>query len=825
MNLRKITSFTTLVLILTTSAFGQFTLKGKVTNTYQEPLRYVSVSIKELRLSTQTDAEGKYSFTVDEGKYDVAFTNVGYKPQLITLVVKDKDVEQNIILEPNKTNNEDVKVFAIRKDRWSEIMKNVIRNKDNYLNATSTFSCNVYIRATQENEKTVFKKRKDNDSIKPEEIAANNTEKIASMSMAEVVMQLDKGLPNKIKETRNGVKKRGNTDDLFYLSTTEGEFSLYQNLIKVPALTDIPMLSPISNAGLNAYNFKTIRLRKRGGRKFYTITFTPVKAGNALIEGEMEIMDSLWVVTEARYSFPNYLLNNYDYFAVEQTYDTLDTKMFMLNRQDLTYVSKLGKTKATGKTLALFSKYTIDPTFSKKYFSNELSATTDEAYNQDSTFWEQVRQEPLSAEQLQFIRYNDSIQRAHSTQSYMDSVDKSFNRITFSKIFLNGQGYYQRSKDRSIFIGPLLGIVQPFQFGGTRIKIDWDYHKTYGSRKSETIWGNIHYGFRNADLKGEIKVRKLYNTFKRGAYELNASRDFASLFNGGSWTDQLRRSGIYLKDDIGASHEIELLNGLYMTNRVEMSFRSSAADYKINTDSITKLWGLVKLDPQDRPISFAAYQAFFNTISLSYTPQQKYIREPREKVILGSKWPTFTATWRKGIPKFLGSQIDYDYVEFKINQTINAGLFGVSQYNFTYGSFLNKKQLKEPDYKFIRQRDRLVFLNPTNTFQGIDSSFPVFDKFYELHYVHNFKGSLINRIPFVKKWRIQEVVGMGFLYVPERNLRYFESFVGLEKTFKMFRDRYKIGTYIVFSEANKFKNPIQLKISFEKFNRRRNSWY
>ena len=824
----KITTILVLLIVLQlyTKAFTQNILTGTVKNTYLEPLRYVNVSIKELKLNTQTDAQGNYTFTLDPGKYDIVYTNVGYKPQLITLVISQSTQTQNIILEPNKRAEEEVKVFAIKKDRWAEIMKNVIRNKDNYLSATGTYSCNVYIRASQENEKTVFKKRKETtDTIATETPVINNAEKIQNMSLAEVVMKVDKSEPNKIKETRNGVKKRGNTDDLFYLTTTDGDFSLYQNLIKIPSLTDIPMLSPVSNAGLNAYNFKTIRLRKKGGRKYYTIQFTPVKAGNALIVGEMDIMDSLWVITSASYSFPNYLLRNYDYFGVEQTYDTTDTKIYMLTRQDLTYVNKTGNTKATGKTLAIYNQYIMDPTFSKKYFNNELSATSYEAYNQDSSFWDQVRQEPLSSEQLQFIRYNDSIQRAHSTVAFTDSVDKEFNRITFTKVVLNGQGFYQRKKERSIFVGALVGLVQPFQFAGTRLKFDWDYNKTYGSQKQEAVWGNISYGFKNSDFKGDIKVRKLYNPFSRGAYEVDVSRQFASLFAGGSWTDQLKRSGIYEKDDIGVSHELELLNGLYLTNRVEISFRSSADKYKLNTDSISKFGGLIKLNPQDKPFSFAAYQALFNTISLSYTPQQKYIREPRQKLILGSKWPTFTATWRKGIPNILGSAIDYDYIEAKVTQQINAGLFGVTQYNITYGNFINKTDLREPDYKYIRQKDALIFLNPTNFFQGIKESFPVFNQFYEVHIVHNFKGSIINRLNFVKKLKLQEVVGGGYLYVPERKLQYAELFVGLEKNFKMFRDRYKIGAYTVFSQANQYNNPVSVKVSFEKFNKHKTNWY
>jgi hypothetical protein len=812
-----------LLLFLVLKSNAQYTLSGTVKNTSLEPLQYVSVSIKELRLNTTTGKDGKFSFNVDEGKYDLVITMTGFKPQLLTLVVNAKDVIQNVILEENRAQGENVQVIAVRKDKWREIMNNLIRSKENYLGATSTYTCDVYIRASEENEKTVFKKRKEDDSTNQK--TEGPTKENNLMSLGEIVLKLDKTEPDKIKEIRTGVKIRGNVDNLFYTRTTEGNFSIYQNLIKIPALTDIPMLSPISNAGLNAYQFKTIRQRKKNGRRIYTIKFTPVKSGNALIEGEIDVMDSLWVVTEARYNFPNYLLDQYDFFGVEQVYDSTETGMYLLHKQDLTYVSKLGKKVSTGKTLAVFSNYNIDPTFNKKYFNNELSVTMDNAYEQDSLFWENVRQEPLSAEQLAFIKYNDSVSRAHNTKQYLDSVDKAFNKVTLGKILLKGQGFYSRAKQRSLYIGPISSIVQPFQFAGTRLELQYNYFKVYPSQKQESIWGNISYGFKNSDLKGEVKIRKLYQTFKRAAYEINVSRNFSSLFSNGSWQDQLKRSGIYEKDDIGIQHEIELVNGLYIFNRAEMSFRRNASRYKINTDSMDLFWGLYKIRPSDTPFVFPAYQGLYNSITLQYTPQQKYIREPREKIILGSKYPTFSVTWRKGIPNLFGSIVDYDFLEYKVDQKLNLKLFGVTQYNFTSGKFINRKNLVEPDFKFIRQGDKFVFLNPNNTFQAMDSSFAVFNRYFEFHLAHNFNGFLINRIPFMKKLRLNELVGGGFFYSKEKNLRYFETFAGLEKVIKLFNERYKVGVYGVFTYSNQFKTVPQLKVSFNRFNRTKANWF
>lgn len=125
----------------------------------------------------------------------------------------------------------------------------------------------------------------------------------------------------------------------------------------------------------------------------------------------------------------------------------------------------------------------------------------------------------------------------------------------------------------------------------------------------------------------------------------------------------------------------------------------------------------------------------------------------------------------------------------------------------------------------MRRGDPFLFSNPTKSFQALDSSFPIFKRFYEGHYLHQFHGAVLNKIPVLKKLNLLEVAGGGILYVPERNLKYAEAFVGIEKVLRFWRERYKVGVYAVGSVANQFKNPFQIKIGIEQFNRKKNSWY
>ncbi|HEX8331023.1 MAG TPA: hypothetical protein VF622_00305, partial [Segetibacter sp.] len=64
--------------------------------------------------------------------------------------------------------------------------------------------------------------------------------------------------------------------------------------------------------------------------------------------------------------------------------------------------------------------------------------------------------------------------------------------------------------------------------------------------------------------------------------------------------------------------------------------------------------------------------------------------------------------------------------------------------------------------------------------------------------------------------------------VPERNLRYAETFVGIERAFKWPFDvasKFKVGLYVVGAVANQYNNPVTFKIGVTSWDKIRNKWY
>ena len=112
-----------LLLIITTSADAQFTLKGKVTDKKLEPLAFATIQVKELPGATLTKEDGSFRLKLEEGSYEIVFSMVGYKTQKIVITMTT-DYVQNIIMEEDEGKVlQNIEVKGRSKDHAEEIIK------------------------------------------------------------------------------------------------------------------------------------------------------------------------------------------------------------------------------------------------------------------------------------------------------------------------------------------------------------------------------------------------------------------------------------------------------------------------------------------------------------------------------------------------------------------------------------------------------------------------------------------------------------------------------------------------------------------------------
>src|SRR5690349_7579745 len=154
-----------LFFIAFTTKAQTFKVYGKVTDNKLEPLAFANIQIKEQQSGVMTKEDGSYEMNLELGQYTLVITMIGYKTQVINLVL-NKNWEQNIILEENEEEStmEDVVIRYKVKDRSEEIMRNVIRNKDAIVSAAGPYSAKLYIKAIQQDSATRKRDRSKTDS-------------------------------------------------------------------------------------------------------------------------------------------------------------------------------------------------------------------------------------------------------------------------------------------------------------------------------------------------------------------------------------------------------------------------------------------------------------------------------------------------------------------------------------------------------------------------------------------------------------------------------------------------------------------------------------
>lgn len=810
------------------SAIAQQLLKGHITDEMGQPIPSAKVFVKnQAELRTLADVEGYYEMWLFPDEYFLVFSATGFDDREAYVTITDKTEIKDIQLFPQKIQDiEDISVSAKKSNPGRDIMLEVVKKRDQISQWERPHIVDVYIKASEKiDRKEKDKKKKDEEDENNDKIddpfaeQRKEDEKLANgMNLIEVNLVRNFGGGTKVKEVRTGFEQRGsNRNNLYYTTTVKSNFNFFQNLLYLNDLHQTPVSSPISGPGILSYKYRLEEQYEENGYKIHKIKIIPRSTATTTLSGYIWVIDSLWLVQKLDLEMEKGNLLIYDYFRIQQTYSHPGDTICLLTEQKLEYGVKYPDEESNGSTIATFSNYNFQPDFPPKFFNNELAATEQEAYEKDSTYWKEARKVELTPEEREYILVRDSIQDHHNRKEYLDSIDAIFNKVTFLKVLWWGIDHRNRAKKVQWTFNSIAGTARPIYIAGPRVSPGFFYFKKWENQRMLDSYSEVSYGFLNQDIKGSTNWDYRYNPYHFGTISAGFSHDFDVIRGYDAITQIYKRNNFIEATQLKIGHEYELFNGFYFESSFTMSERRSLEGYKF-------LNGIDSILPNDDPTKFQTYQAFIGDFTIKYIPQQKFMREPYRKVVLGSKWPTFYLSYEKGIPKIFGSDVNHDYLSGGILQTFKIGTFGTSSYHIRTGVFLNTKQLKDADRKFQRRSDPIWFSNPLYSFQGLDTLLPTQKIYYEAHFVHHDNGAIINKIPFMKKTRIGLVFGGGAMYLPEFDYQHYELLAGLERNFKFSKRRLRIGVYGVISDGNKRPFAATYKVSFAILNNRNLKW-
>lgn len=802
-------------------------ISGYVQNENNEPIPFVNIFVQELNSGTSTDENGYYFLNLEIGDYEIVISALGYETRSKNIIIGDDPLVENIWLQSSNVELNEIVVKASKRDPAYQIIQKVIANKKKFLKQVQSSRSVVYIKAIEELDQKMKQKAAkevvslEGEAMDPFEVKNKEDQALlGKLNMIEMQLTLNYQYPGQYKEERTAYKAYGSKSGLFMPTFGETDFNFYHNLVYLKGITEVPIISPISKTAILSYKFKLIEAIPKNGQLVYKIKVTPRKAGNSTCSGYIYINDQIWNINRLDLSFQKGALKFYDAFQLKQNYQKIDSVLWIVNRQEFIYKTKLGRSKTyRGSTVVKYSNFENNYPFPEKFFGNELAITTKEAYERDSSYWKNTRPEPLTKEQQKMVYIRDSIEAVKNSKVYLDSIEADFNKITFGEVIFHGMGFRNHLKKQNIFVSSLANLIEFELIGGLRLGPYLSYFRRFESEKVLFTSGSFNIGLKNQDIQGHSNTFFRYDPFKLADINLRIGRSFHSINSFDAYLNQLKTSNYILNDRVDISHRIELLNGFYFFARADFSDRKSVEGYDSKT--FINDW----INDDSSPIAFENYQSFITDLRLIYTPKQKYMTEPNRKVVLGSDFPTFSIRYKKGWDGPFSSDIDFDYVDFNIEQDLILGMFGNSKYNIKAGKFFNTRDLRYVDLKRFRQSDPYLYSDPLQSFQLLDTSLIARNWFFEVHHIHHFNGALVNNIPLVKKLRVRVVAGGGFLWIKESAYRHEEIFAGLERVFKIGkRRRLRLGVYGVLSESNYSGLNTGLKFSFDIIDTWKKDW-
>ncbi|PPK86464.1 carboxypeptidase-like protein [Neolewinella xylanilytica] len=794
-------------------------VRGVVRNEFDEPVPFANVFVRQTGSGTVTGDAGEYelNFRID-GEYELTFSSLGYESRTITLVVRLEPQTYDVRLLTSGVELEQITVSAAGRDPAYAIIREMIARKDANAGSIGSYQTEVYVKAVEKVEDLGGKVSPQLETTAPAPPSPFSDlpsvapgELLDRLNMVEMKLILSHALPRHYKEERIAYESYGDTRGLYVPVFAETDFNFYRNLISLPGISLAPVISPLSQTSVLTYAFKLLDSDVDDGQVVYRIQVTPRKEGNSTVSGILHVNAADYSINRLDFTLPAGGLLIADRFRITQRYDRTEDGRWYVGEQVFDYTSRQGKKKTFhGTTTLSYTDYTPDVTFPDKFFGNEVAVTTAEAYVRDSTYWNRGRTVALTEEEKRMVYLRDSVKAVVTSPAYRDSMERLYNRITLLELALDGVGFRDYRKQRQWYVGPVTDLIDLSPVGGWRVGPYLSTYRRLPNGKEINLSGTFSLGLKNMDLQGKVFGWHRYDPFHLGDVSFWIGREFEAFNPNDAYLNQLKASNYYLKEmaDIG-SHR-ELLNGLYVQVHASLADRRPITG--LETGSILD----EIITDEDAPVDFERYQAFVSDLSVRYTPAQRYLREPTRKVVLGSDWPTFGLTYRRGWSTVLSSDIRFDYLQFSIDQQFNLGALGQSSYRLVGGTFTNTEDLRFVDIRRFRESDPLLLSDPLQTFQALNSSIATSGPHLEFHYLHHFSGALINNIPLLKKTRIQTVVGAGALYLQQDGYRYQELLAGIERVFKVgARRRLRVGLYGVTADDTISSSEVTYKVSFD----------
>jgi hypothetical protein len=761
-------------------------INGKVTDSVNNPMRGVSVYIKDSFVGTESNEDGAfYLGDLPYDKGEIVFKSLGYKTEILPYDLKSLPSYFEISLKQEKISLEEVTLNATENPA-NAIIRAAQRKRKEHLLTHSTYRANFYSKGVVGTKNLPRKILGQEINITDQALDSSRS---GILYLSETYSKIFKDR-EKFKEIITATKVSGDEQGITFNSANDAEFNFYQNSVNL----DNELISPIADSAFSFYRYRLMGT-------FYTdeghlINQIEVKRKidtSPTFEGVIYIVEDYWSFygLDLKVNRSQSSLTALDEFRIKQNYNhDLESKSWVKSDQEIEFKIGIFGFNFNAHFSGVYTLYDFNPIFKNKTFGKMIYQIEDKANQKDSLFV-QNRPIPLTSEELSNYKKKDSIAKAHEDPVYLDSLDREVNQFKWRDLL--GKKIQNSQKETSYgFSIPLTGInfntVQ-----GYNAKFNLYYHQDWEKeKKSLKIQSGTIYGFSDQKWYPNLEVNYLMNKVYYSRLLVSAGRslvqfdreqpirlffnDIYSLFfkeNYSKWYENTHFSSHFksiLKPDLYFTATLAYLKRNPRRNTTDFSYFNKHKTYQSNI-------------PTNTYYDFEAHTFKKYSLMLQYRPQSQYYQYPNQRFYSQKKnYPKISLEFTHA----LGSDISrYNFLklDFTYDQNLSLGMVGETHLKIKSGRFLQRESPAFMDLNHFHGNEIIFgkatpYLNQFNLlpFYQFSSS----NDYFLMHWEHHFKRWGVSNWPPIR-WLKSEFIACFHALTVKHQKPHYELNIGLNQ--------------------------------------------
>ncbi len=577
---------------------------------------------------------------------------------------------------------------------------------------------------------------------------------------------------------------------------------------------DESLFMPIRFSTSKYYRYELYQTFTENNKTYYNIHYVPIYENPKLLKGSFIVERGTWRVI----FFRGEGIDIFSDFSFEMTMgDEWVTNYLPVSFTIYQTTSYLGNV-LSGRHLAKIEYKDIQL---RQTQEREKSLNISDFYKvrldsvpvmSDTAFWSSYRPIPLQAKE------SDVMNNFRAKQIEKQQIKKgdSINGTGVALQMAQRMALNSRYKYKSTNIG-YSGLLNPLMLGytsrdGVTYRQKLSFNIDLSRNRTVKINAFAGYMFKTKELITDLTTTFNYEPMHLGSLSFsvgNGNPSYSSIFVD-QIQDSLKNKELSFEDISPHFYEdyyIKIFNTIEITNGFLFQ---TGIDYHIRKGESNTI-KLRSTDDSLLPIEdmFGTRRSFAPYVRLSWTPEQYYRYEGRQKIYVRSRFPTFKVELSRSFQNVLGSTSEYNRVEVDISQNIPMGLMHTLHYHMGAGKFINQKTEYFADFIYFSRSNF-----PENWNDNLGGGFNLLERnlynasasYIQAHLMFETPFLIIKNIPFISDFADKERIYLSQLHTPYIN-SYTEIGYGIGNRF------FNAGIFSSFHKTNFRK--IGVRASFE----------